>query len=463
MSHATAPLLECDRHIPSLNQPLPLRIWRGLRDPLGFLCELEAKFGDIVMLREGRSYAVFHPDYVRHILQDHHSNYEKGPKYRAAIRPLMGNGLFNSEGPFWLRQRRLVQPAFQRRHLDALAGPVLGCIAETLEAWADKARLNQPVALREELADLTVRIALRNLFGIEAKEHLDRLIPAISVANDHTKLGSVFLPFHLPDWTPTPEKLRFRRSIRTIDEFAYRVIRERRARPDNRVDLLALLLGARDEATGEQMDDLQVRDELVTMLNAGSDSISEALTWTLVLLAQHPEHQERARSEVARVLHGEPATVSSLSEMPLLGCIFHESLRLYPPAWVFARTAIAEDRIGRCKIPAGALVIVSPYVMHRSRRFWDEPGLFNPDRFLPERVEARQKSLYLPFGAGPHMCVGASLAATEVPLILVAILQRFKFELAVRKPVTPDPRISLRPKGTVWLRLRSLAGSSAHA
>ncbi len=443
--------------IPRLEDPLPVKIWRGVSNPLRFLTELEAQFGDIVTLREGRSVAVFHPDYIRHVLQDNHPNYQKGPRYRAALAPLMGNGLFTSEGSFWLRQRRLAQPAFQRHHLEGFGGPALDCMAEMFRAWTKKANHGQPIALREELTELTLRIALRNLFGTDADGELNTLIPAINEVNDQIKLASTFLPIHMPKWAPTPKRLRFRAGLRVIDAFIYRIIQERRAKPGGQSDIVALLLRARDDETGEQMDDLQLRDELVTMLNAGHDTVTDAIGWTMVLLAQHPECRAQVRQEVARVLGGKRPTPQTLTEMPLLGRVFHESLRLHPPAWAFARTSIEEDQIGPYRIPAGILVIISPYVLHHSPRFWERPGVFDPDRFLPERSDHRHKYAFLPFGTGPRKCIGAGLVAIEAPLVLAAILQKFDFELKDKMEVRPDPRISLRPKGTVWLKLKPVS------
>lgn len=453
---ATAPIPR-DRVPPIPRQPLAVNIVRGIRDPLTFLQEFEARFGDIVTLRADRSYAVFNPDYIRYILQENAQNYQKGPRYRAMLLPFMGNGLLTSEGQFWLRQRRLTQPVFHRRNLEALTLPVQASVAETLKAWEVKARQQRPIPLREDLTTLTLRITLQNLFSADADANLPVLVPAIHAINEQIRVTKIFLPVHLPRWLPTPGRLRFARALAAIDEFVYRTIRERRAGGRTAVDLVSLLLAARDEDSGETMNDRQVRDELVTMLNAAHDTVTDALTWTMVLLAQHPEHRARAREEVRQVLNGEPATAASVHSMPFLGRVFHEALRLYPPGWGFARTATAEDRIDGYRIPAGALVIMSPYVMQRSPRYWDNPGVFDPDRFLPERVESRPKFTYFPFGGGQRLCIGAGLASLEAPLILASILQRVDFDLPAGQPIVASPRISLRPRDTVWLRVRPLA------
>lgn len=443
-----------------MNPPQPsisraVMIWRGLHDPLGFLASLEADFGDIVTLRKGRSYAVFSPDYVKHILQDNHTNYSKGERYRSALAPLMGNGLFTSEGSFWLRQRRLAQGAFQRTHTASFADPIVSHVSEYIAQWKERGERGEAIPLREELTALTLRIALRNLFSTDADRQMPALLKAVFGVNEELKLGATFLPFRLPKWVPTRSRRRFARSLGVLDDFVYRLIAERRKASDPGNDLAGLFLAARDQGDGGGMDDVQVRDELVTMLNAGHDTVTDAITWTLVLLAQHPDTQRTVRDEILRVAGSRAPAAESMSQMELLGRVFHEALRLYPPAWALARTAIREDAFGRYTIPAGALVIMSPYVMHRSCRFWGHPEKFDPDRFLPERSSARPKFAYFPFGAGPRQCIGASLAMMEAPLILALLLQTLDFELVGAQETRAEPRISLRPKGTVWMRVRA--------
>jgi cytochrome P450 len=443
------------REPPVLPIPLIGRIWRGVRDPLGFLVSLEAQYGDIVTLRRGRSYAIFNPDYVKQVLQENYTNYEKGPKYRAALSPLMGNGLFTSEGAFWLRQRRIAQGAFQKTQLPVFGDHILACVADMIADWERKARAHEPVALREALTELTLHATLRMLFGVDAQGEMPALVDAVHHVNDDIKFGRLFLPVRLPKWVPTPRRQRFAHSLHTIDEFVYRIIRERQAADDPGTDLVGLLVRARDPETGERMDDRQLRDEVVTMLNAGHDTVTDATVWTLVLLAQHPEIQERVREEVERTAGPSGPTAATLPSMDFLGRVFRETLRLYPPAWGFGRTALQPDTFGPYTVPAGGLVIISPYVMHRSPRLWDRPEVFDPDRFLPAASAARAKFAYVPFGSGPRMCIGANLAMMEAPLIVASLLRRFDISLPGDVNLEASPRISLRPKATIPLQLRT--------
>jgi cytochrome P450 len=431
-----------------------LKILRVIRDPLGFLTNLEAQAGDIVMLRRGYSYAVFHPDYVKQVLQDHHLTYEKGKRYRDALQPIMGNGLFTSEGPFWLRQRRLAQIAFQRARMATFDEPMLDCLSDLMGRWAVQAGRGEAVNLRNDLTELTLRITLRILFSTNADRHMAALIEAVQGIHQDVRFGEQFLPFHLPKWVPTPKHRRFARGIRVTDQFVYDVIAERRAATDPGSDLVGLLLQAKDEKTGETMSDLQLRDELVTFLNAGHDTVTDAVLWTLVLLAKHPEVREGVRQEISSAVGGATLSGEALKDLPYLGRVFHEALRLYPSAWVFARVTMKDDRFGKYHVPAGSMVVLSPYVTQRSPRFWDQPESFRPDRFLPDQTASRPRFAYFPFGGGPRQCIGAGMAMIEAPLILASIVQRFDFDLASGDDVIPDPRLSLRPKGTVSLRLR---------
>ena len=435
---------------PEPSIPRPLRIWRGLRDPIGFLTYCEG-FGDIVTLRRGRTYALFNPDYIKHVLQDNAKAYEKGEKYRALLCPIMGNGLFTSEGPFWLRQRRLAQGAFHRTQMDGFAGIIRDYAAELVGTWALRAARGEMVNLRRDLVFATLRMTLRNLFHVEPDT--SALVPAVIELTEQVHAGSAFVPIRLPSWVSKPSRRRFARAIGIVDEFVFDVIARHKTMRDRGTDLLTLLMDARDEDTGERMSERQLRDELVTMVIAGHDTVTDAVVWTLVLLAERPELVARLRAEIQREGGAAALTVGSIKGLDLLGRVVHESMRLYPPAWVFARSALADDEIGGYRIPAGSVVVISPYVMHRSRRYWDDPLRFDPDRFLPERSAGRPRFAYFPFGGGQRQCIGQGMAMIELPVILAAIVERFDLAIPNLPSIRPSPRISLRPNTTVWLRL----------
>src|SRR5262249_24965853 len=350
---------------------------------------------------------------------------------------------------------RLAQGAFQRAYITSFSDPIITHLSELIDRWKKRGR-QEAIALREELTDLTLRIALSNLFSTNADGRMGALVDAAFGVNEQIKLGAAFLPFHLPKWVPTPGRRRFARSLQTIDNFVYGVIAERRKASDPGTDFAGRFISARDQETGEAMDDLQISDELVTMLNAGHDTVTDAIVWTMVLLARHPDARENARAEVFRICGSDSPTVEAVSKMENLGRVFHEALRLYPPGWAFARTAIREDSIGGYSITARAPVLMFPFVMHRSPPFWDKPGIFAPERVFSESSAKRPKFAYFPFGAGPRQCIGASLVMMEAPLILASLLQRLDFKLVDERTPEPEPRISLRPRGTVWMQIHAL-------
>ena len=439
---------------PELPLPMPLRLWRGLRDPLGLLTSA-AELGDVVALRRTRSYAVFHPRHVRHVLQDNAQNYEKGEKYRNALAPIMGNGLFVSEGAFWLRQRRLAQVAFQRAQLQSFCDPIRECAQDLTADWTAKSDRAEPIALREDLIRATIRITVRCLFGVDPE--MQTLVPAIVAIGEDINLAKQFLPVRLPPWVPTPARRRFAGGIGVVNRFVTDIVETRGRAVQPGEDLLGLLMrgDAGDPRIG--MTPEQLRDELVTMLFAGHDTVTDATVWTLVLLTRHPAIKRRVQEEVRRVAERDGFNHDSIQRLDLLGRVIHEALRLYPPGWCFARTAIADDEIGGYRIPAGALVAISPYVLHRAPQFWERPEAFDPDRFLPDRSARRDRFAYFPFGAGQRQCIGAGLAFLELPIILATILATLDVEVTEPERIVPSPRISLRPRGAVWIKVAKRA------
>jgi cytochrome P450 len=228
-------------------------------------------------------------------------------------------------------------------------------------------------------------------------------------------------------------------------------------------DLLDMLLEARDTETGEGMGDRQVRDEIITLLIAGHETVASALTWTWLLLSQNPDAEKRLYAAVTAAGPGLPsdpvlpaangAPPVPLSGPPFTQQVFDEALRLYPPAWIITRRAVGEDCIGGYPLKAGTLVIISPYTLHRNPEFWEDPEVFNPDRFAPELVESRPRFSYLPFGGGPRLCIGDSFARMEAQLILTTVLKRFRLSLAAGQQVEVEPLVTLRPKHGMWMQV----------
>ena len=416
--------------------------------------KLTEKYGDFVCLRPGHTYLVNHPDYIKHILQDNHSNYCKGPRYRV-LTPLLGDGLFTIDGEFWKSQRRLVQPAFNREHIAGTAANAANATEAMLERWAGAADRGQPLDIRDEMIRLTLAINLQSMLGSQGIEETERLGQAFLVMEHEMNLVEEFLPIRLPANFPTPGRLRFRRARRTVDDFINRVISERRRDGPQGSDLLSILVFARDEQTGEGINDQILHDHMLTFLNSGHETVADACTWTFYVLSQYPDVYRKLHKEVEVALGGRPPGVADLPALAYTQSAIQETMRLYPPGWGFGRTAIADDEIGGYAIPANSLVIMSPYVTHRSPAWWDSPDVFDPERFSAERSRGRPRFAYYPFGAGPRQCIGMYLAMMEVPLIIAMVTQKYRLNLVPGQRIRPKPRISLKPNREVWMTLQS--------
>ena len=260
-------------------------------------------------------------------------------------------------------------------------------------------------------------------------------------------------PVSLPKAFPTKRNRRFKGALGELDNFVFGLIGKRRREGDDSGDLLSILMFARDENTVEGMSDRQVRDEVMTMLLAGHETTTMALTWTWYLLSLHPEIEHRLHEELDSVLGGRPPGFDELSQLPCVRMIVDEALRLYPPAWGVERQSIDEDEIGGFPIPRGVQLFVSSYATHRHPDFWESPALFNPERFLPERSRERPKFAYYPFGGGPRKCIGSNFALMEIQLILATSAQRYRLAVIPEHPVEVQPVITLRPRYGIMMTL----------
>lgn len=431
--------------------PMLGSIWL-LRDPLRHLSEGREHFGDVVCFRVGpvRFVSVADPALAQHVLVRNHHAYKKSPSYEG-LALVLGNGLVTSEGAHWRRQRRLAQPAFHRQRLARLAETMAECVHERLDDW--DARADQAVDVHEEMMQLTLRIVGRTLFGTDLGTDLGDLGPAVTTclhkANEYAE--SIV---KLPLWVPTPSNRRFARAKQRLDSIVHEIIEQRRRSKEERDDVLGMLMAAVDEDGEGGMNDQQLRDEVMTLFMAGHETIATAMSWTWLLLHQHPEVALRVRAEADEVLGGRAPTFDDLPSLSYAGQVIDEVMRLYPPAWIVERQALEEDHLGSWTIPPGTIVAVSPWVMHRHPGLWEDPERFDPERFSPERSEGRHKYAYLPFGAGPRICIGNNFALMEAKIILTTILQRYSVEITDPDAVRLEPKVTLRPEGGMPGRLR---------
>ena len=416
------------------------------RNPLGFSLEITQNYGDIArvtMLGE-ESIFVNDPDAIQHVLQGNARNYDKQAMDYQLLYPLVGQGLLTSDGDAWLRQRRLMQPAFHRQRIAALGQMMVDETLAALARWQDPAQQGAPMAVDQEMMRLTLTIVGKALLSVDLGAEASEFGQAFKQANarfGYENMMSIMLP-----WLPTRQNRQYRAAIQTMDRLVYEIIARRRAEPGDYDDLLTTLLSARDEETGEGMTDRQLRDEMMTILLAGHETTANALTWTFYLLSQHCDAAARLNAEVDSVLSGRPPAVADLPHLPYTRMVLQEAMRLYPPAWSIARRAIEDDQLAGLHVPAGSVIHISLYALHRHPRLWDDPNAFRPERFSDAEAEGRHKFAYLPFSTGPRKCIGDQFALMEGQLILATTAQRYHLTLLPGHPVDTAALIILNPK-----------------
>jgi cytochrome P450 len=419
------------------------------RDPLRFLMDLRERYGDVARFRVfvWQSYLLSHPDHIKHVLQDNNRNYHKGLLYEF-LKPVVGEGLLTSEDDFWRRQRRIAQPAFHRKAIASLATAMTEETDEMLARWSGRARSGEAFDALADLMALTLEIVSRTMLSTDVAGEAAAVRESVALLRDHVAYRAFHI-FTLPERFPTRRNRRFARALATVDAIVYRMIAQRRSGEVEADDLLSMLLHATDEETGESMSDKQLRDEVMTVFLAGHETTANTLAWTLYLLSQHPDVEERLAAEVDSALSGRTPTFGDVPSLPYTKMVIEESLRLYPPAYAVSRQALEGDEIAGYQIPKDGGVLMSPWVTHRHPAFWDEPERFDPERFAQERAAARPRFAYFPFGGGPRQCIGNEFALMETQLVLAMIAQRFRLRLAPGHAVVPEPLITLRPQGAL--------------
>ena len=432
------------------------------RDSLGFLSAMVRTYGDIVVLPFGpvRVYLLCHPEQVAYVLQGHAPN-DGQSRFSAQVRPLLGQGLATSDGALWRTQRRLVQPVFHREGREALAAPITTATQAMLARWAAHAAAGTALDMLAEMTRLTGEVMVRALFGTALPEAVERTMCAdVTMVTGSLRTHMLTLtPWSR--WLPTPGRRQCQAALARLDHLVGQHIQARRQQGEDHGDLLALLLAARDPATGAGMALQQLRDEVMTLLFAGHETTALALTWTWDLLARHPEVAERRRRDVATVLAGRVPTGADLPSLPYIRMVVEEAMRLYPPAWMIARAARADDVIGGYPIPAGTPVFLSPYLTHRRPAVWPEPARFAPERFAADGVARRPPGAYVPFAAGPRACLGAPLAMMEAQLIVAQVIQTYDVALVAGQQVVPQPRLTLRPRHGMPMVVRGRLAANA--
>ncbi len=407
-------------------------------DPLGTLLRLAREYGDIVYLffRGNHAFLVTHPDHAYDILVANSGHFMKGPTYQE-IKWVLGEGLVTSDGPHHRRQRRLASPAMHHQRLIGYSEVMTDLSRDIAERWTP----GQVVDVDWEMMQYGLGVVCKTLFGVDLSEDDTRTvrdsIDTFNRAVNFFVTGKLFGRF---------EKQIL--ALQALNDLVFRIIKEHRAKGTDQGDLLSMLLMARDdEVTGEQMDDEQVRDEAVTLIVTGHETTATTLTWALYLLSQTPEADAEMYEELDRVLGGRAPTHEDMDRLPFTHKVLQETLRLYPPGWMFERTALVDHQFGDYTLPTGGTAVLCPYLIHRDPRFWDDPMTFNPWRWTEEAEKARPRFAYFPFGGGPRFCYGEAFAWMEATLALASIAQRWRLKLAPGHEVTAAPHVTIRPKG----------------
>ncbi len=415
------------------------------RDPLAFLTRMRADYGDVTShVIDERVYLVNRPDLAHRVLAANRRNYVKaGTPDDMMLTPLLGKGLLTSEGEVWVRQRRISQPPFARERVQGFDGLVTSATNELLDRWTSALASGEPLRLDHQLSGLTLAIVARAIFGSDLTGIDEHFGEAVDVLN---RFMGHYDP--LQDSAAGQEsRAAFSKAVGFLNGLVRLLIQARRLEgTEGRDDLLSRLIEGLDGGSGGPGAERELRDQVVTMLMAGHETTAKALTWTTVLLAEHPAVAEQLDGELDAVLEERVARAEDLDQLPICRQVVQEALRLYPPVWLLSRRAVSDDKLGEFDVPANTLVCVSPYVLHRDERFWEHPQTFDPDRFSEERSAGRPDYAYLPFSGGPRHCIGRHFAMLEAQLVLATMRRRVRLALVEDHPIEPEALVTLRPR-----------------
>ncbi len=431
---------------------------RMIADPLGYLSSARDTYGPLTgfAVSDPPAVLVSEPDDVHHVLVANHRAYTKRTVQYDTLASVTGEGLLVSDPPLWTARRRMMQPGFHRDSLEAVADHTVAAATAQAEALLTAAG---PVDMDEAMMRAALQVVGTALFSTDLSGEAATLVPAVLTALDRVvvRARSPWLP---PLAVPTPGNLRLRRALSTIDASVSAMVATRRAEGEPGSDVLGLLLRAVD--ADDPVGTAAIRDEMVTLLIAGHETVASALTWTWHLLSGHPGAYDRLLEEVDAVLDGRPATLGDLARLPWTRAVLDEALRLYPPAWVITRRSAQADTLAGYVVPPGTLVLISTYALHRDPALWPDPDDFGPQRWLPDGGGLGPRWSYVPFGAGPRQCIGKDFALVEGALMLATLAQH----LTVRQPEGRPPPgvralVTLRPRGGLPLEVEPRRDASS--
>jgi cytochrome P450 len=426
-------------------------------NPLEYFTRVARDYGDVAGLRVLNFKTIFvnHPDLIEEVLVTNARKYSKGRVLRAN-RHVFGEGLLTSEGEFWLRQRRLAQPAFHRARIASYAVTMVEYAQRMLEGWRD----GEERDAHQEMMRLTLQIVGKTLFDADVERDAQEVGKSLELL---LEIGANFRrAIFVPHWLPTAANFRMKKEIAQIEKILYRIIAERRASGRDTGDLLSMLLHAQDE-DGSRMTDRQLRDETITLFLAGHETTASTLSWAWWLLAQNPTVEAKLHAELDGVLGDRLPTLDDLPKLIYTGHVITESLRLYPAAWGLARLVVEDHEIAGYPVTKGMGVAMAQWVVHRDPRWYDAPEEFRPERWEDDLMKRLPRFAYFPFGGGPRQCIGNTFAVMEATLILATIARKFRLRLVANHPVTPLASITLRPRHGVRVIVEARQGNKARA
>ncbi|MCC6644337.1 MAG: cytochrome P450 [Polyangiaceae bacterium] len=436
-------------HAPGPRDRLGARnLVRFATDQLAWLRELADRYGDVVELRMfGKPwFLVVHPTDIEDVMVKH-ARVMGRDAYTIVLQRALGLGLLTSDGDLWKRQRKLMSSAFVPKRIQGYADAMVRVTSAGLGAWRD----GEVVTLHQEMSRVTMEVAADVLFGAGvSRRDTETVRDAMEIINEFFANSPEAIA-RVPEWFPTPRNRRMTRAVRQIDELIFRIIAERRRGPA-RDDFLGVLLSAQDD-DGATMSDRQLRDEAVTLFLAGHETTALLLAHTLFLLSKHPDVERRLHAEIAGVLGGRAPVAADVKALPYLERVLKESMRLYPPAWTTGREANEDVVIGGTRVPRGAQILLSQWVVHRDPRWFPNPEGFDPDRWSDERAAGLPKFAYFPFGGGPRVCIGNHFAMMEATMMLSLIVRDWRVELLPGQTLVLKPSVTLRQRGP-GLRVR---------
>ena len=446
--------MEIETVAPPLAPPVSDRAWPLLGALPGMLTHAPGTLLDAARRHPGEIFSIrlgpvdvpiiCEPDHLQEVLVDNAKDFQKAGMWNVT-RPLLGEGLVTSDGDFWRRQRRLMNPLFAPAHLASLTDLMVDAVGAQLDVLERHGANGAHVDMGAEMAVLTQRVLFHTMFGTTVDPDVAaRMGEQLAIGFDAMNF-QLFLYF-LPGWFPRPKAAAFRSSIATLDAFLMDLVANRRANPTDRVDILGQLLNAQDADTGEKMTDRQIRDELMTIFVAGLDTTAITLTWMSWILDTHPDIATRMREEVDTVIGDRRPALADLGRLVYTKQVIQEAMRMYPAAWIFPRYTEGGTTVGGRRIAPGTSMLVSPYVTHRNPRHWEDPDRFDPDRFLPERSKGRPRLAYVPFGAGSRQCIGMHFGMMEAQIAAAMLFRRFRPRTVPGHVVVPSSSSTLKPK-----------------